>query len=108
MLNINDLIGSWNLIEHSQINEDLEGRLIYRHDGTMSVHITGKFDEVVVLIAYSGTYFVEESYIIHKVEISDNPKRVGTEQRRYIKFEDDLMIFTEDLHDTVFRVVWKK
>lgn len=61
----------------------------------MSVHITGKFDRVEVLISYSGTYDFEEDCVVHKVEISDNPKRIGTEQRRYIKLDSDLLTFTE-------------
>jgi hypothetical protein len=107
-VDIEKLLGSWMLVDHSQINEDLNGELVYREDKTMSVHITGKFNGVDILISYSGTYLIEEEYIIHKVEISDNPKRVGREQRRYVKLDGDLMTFTESPYDSSFRVVWQK
>ncbi len=103
-----NLIGEWILLEHSQINEDLRGKLVYSSDMNMSVHITGKFNGVDIFISYSGTYFIEENFIIHKVEISENPKRVGAELRRYLKLNGDLMTFTESPHDSSFRVVWQK
>ncbi len=106
--NLKYLIGKWKLVEHSQVNEELEGQLVYREDRTMSVHITGKYDGVEVLISYSGTYDFEEGCVVHKVEISDNPKRVGTEQRRYIKLDGDLMTFTESPIETSFKIVWQK
>jgi hypothetical protein len=102
------LIGKWTLVAHSQVNEELDGQLVYREDKTMSVHITGKFNGVEVLISYSGTYYFEEGCVVHKVEISDNPKRIGTEQRRYIKLAGDLMIFTESPLETSFKIVWQK
>ena len=66
------------------------------------------YDGVEVLISYSGTYDFEEGCVVHKVEISDNPKRVGTEQRRYIKLDGDLMTFTESPIETSFKIVWQK
>ncbi len=71
------LIGIWNLLEHSEINESLRGTLIYSSDNKMSVHITGKTDGAEILISYSGIYYLENNFVIHKVEISDNPKRIG-------------------------------
>lgn len=102
------LIGTWTLLEHSQINEDLQGVLTYTDDNKMSVHISGKFDGAEVLITYSGTYYLDKGYVIHKVEVSDNPKRIGTEQRRFIRMEDNLMTFTESASETSFKIVWKK
>lgn len=102
------LIGNWKLLEHSQINQDLQGELIYTLDNKMSVYITGKFDGSEVLISYSGTYYLEKNFVIHKVVVSDNPKRIGTEQRRYIRMNGKQMTLTESALETSFKVVWVK
>lgn len=107
-LSQSQLIGTWSLLEHSQINEDLNGVLTYESDNKMSVHISGKFDGIEVLINYSGTYYLDKGYVIHKVEVSDNPKRIGTEQRRYIQMNGNIMTFTESASEISFKIVWKK
>ncbi len=69
----------------------------------MSVHITGKFNGLQVLISYSGTFYLDKDYVVHKVEVSDNPKRIGSEQ-----FDGDLITFSDSPVEASFKIVWQK
>ncbi len=102
------LFGSWILIEHSQIESDLKGNLSYLADGRMSVQITGKNQGRDIEIIYSGLFFIEGNYVVHHIEKSNNPDRIGTQQKRYIEFNDNLMIFTDGLISPQFKIVWQK
>ena len=99
------IIGTWILIEHSEIDENLVGSLVYSADNKMSVHITGKINGEEILIKYSGSYSLHPGFITHKVDISDNPKRIGTEQKRFVQLTGNLMTLTDE---TNFKAVWVK
>jgi hypothetical protein len=102
-----DIIGTWRLVEHSQIDEEMNGLLIYHPNGSMSVLITGKKNKVEVLIAYSGFYTVHENQVNHEVLVSDKPARLDTSLKRYMKLENRKLILTESL-ESELKVVWER
>jgi Lipocalin-like domain len=105
----NELIGAWTLKSfvrevsgtgerYNQLGEHPKGLLIYSKDGRMSVIITAEnrvaprgdtpTDEERIklhqtMIAYAGTYQVEDGKVIHHIDIAWNEARLGSDQVRY-------------------------
>jgi hypothetical protein len=45
-------------------------------------------------MSYCGTYEARDGEVIHRVAVSDFPNWVGSEQRRFYKFEDEKLILS--------------
>jgi hypothetical protein len=55
---------------------------------------------VASFVAYSGTFLVEGQDVIHAVEMSLEPRWVGTKQRRHVELAEDgrgLVLSTDPL-----------
>jgi hypothetical protein len=110
---MNKLLGTWKLVKHPQFLGAPEGLLCYQPNGTMFVIISGissppKTAEVNV-IAYSGKFSFSNDTLIHHVEISNDLKKVGTDQMRYPFFEhDELILQDQRENEGAMKIHWKK
>jgi hypothetical protein len=92
-----------------QMGEHPNGYLSYSADGRMYAIITAESrvkpdaanptDEQRVnlhktMIAYAGTYRVEADKVIHRVDISWNEARTGTDQIRFFKLDGNVLTIT--------------
>lgn len=114
------LIGRWGLVQHGRFDslgnyhptaEHMNGQLIYASDGSMSVLITKMPEPILTsdIIAYSGSYSVEDGKVLHHIEVSPYPKRLGTTEIRLASFRgDDLVLATEPDHGGRYEIVWRK
>jgi hypothetical protein len=108
MLSRENLIGRWNLIEHFQIDDNLEGELIYNDDHTMLVNIKGTFKGDTLNISYNGTFELKDDYVIHKVLKSNNQKIIDTDQIRYVTLSANKLILSPNQGELGSRIVWVK
>ena len=105
------LLGIWRLVSYeveSQAAGEREpllgksptGNIIFTSDGRMMVLLTGegrkapntdqdRAELLKSMVAYTGMYRVEGDKWITKVDVADNPTRVGTEQARFYKLDGD-------------------
>ena len=127
-MSTNPLLGTWHLerwvITYADgrkpsypFGEDVQGLLVYTHDGTMSGIIarqgrarmssesakTAPQPEQLAAFqsyfSYAGTYEIEGDDVIHHVTQALFPNLVGTDQRRRMRFEGDGLELTAE--DTV-------
>jgi hypothetical protein len=131
-------IGTWKLVSFESRSPSGEltyprgsnpvGRLTYDRDGRMAVQImrpgVGKFagpssraataaeaeSAFRGYSAYFGTYFVDEAadQVIHKVESSLFPNWVGTEQKRFFRFEGNRLTLEADTAAGRSKLVWER
>lgn len=108
----NQIVGTWLLesfLIESKQNEkrdwgtNVHGLLIYAPSGHMSVSINkdveiksaveaqNYFDSILF---YSGTFSVDGEVVKHQVTEASNPNRIGKEQIRFAKLENDLLTLT--------------
>lgn len=108
----NEITGTWLLerflIESPQKDQrdwgtNVHGLLIYSPSGHMSVSINknvenksdievqNNFDSILF---YSGTFSVDGEVIKHQVTQASNPNRIGKEQIRFAKLENNLLTLT--------------
>ena len=113
----NPVVGTWRLKSfvreiaatgerYNQLGEHPEGFLGYSTDGRMYAilvasdrvrpHEEAPTDEDRVklhksMIAYAGTYTIEDGKVIHHVDISWNGARTGTDQVRFYRLEGDTL-----------------
>ena len=108
----NEIVGTWLLegflIESPQKGQrnwgtNIHGLLIYSPSGHMSVSINrdvekksdgdgqNYFDSILF---YSGTFDVDGETIKHQVTEASNPTRIGKEQIRFAKLENDILTLT--------------
>ena len=78
------------------------GRVVLTKDGRLSASITDARVEVPdgetrEYSCYAGPYTFDGKSLITKVDACSDPERMGTEQIRSVKFEDDLMILQPPL-----------
>jgi hypothetical protein len=137
----NPLIGTWKLKSQvwtltatgekvHQMGEHPNGYLNYSTDGRMYAIITAEnrvqpdaanpTDEQRVklhktMIAYAGTYTVEADKVIHRVDISWNEARTGTDQIRFFKLDGNILTITtppfksaQDGREGRSALVWEK
>jgi hypothetical protein len=94
-----DLVGTWQLTDHTVFSSEASGLLLYHPNGSMAVVITGKLDKsgspIDHLIAYAGTFTVEGEYVVHHVTVSDNISRLVEPQRRYATLNGTKLILSE-------------
>ncbi|MEO5964752.1 MAG: lipocalin-like domain-containing protein [Candidatus Limnocylindrales bacterium] len=111
-----DLVGTWRLrawtataddgVEHP-MGEPPEGILVYTADGTMittigragrppidGVDMLGgpeaqRLEAFTTFIAYSATFRMDGSDVVHDVTMSLFPNWIGTQQRRHVALSDD-------------------
>jgi Lipocalin-like domain len=67
------------------------------------------------MIAYAGTYTVEADKVIHRVDISWNEARTGTDQIRFFKLDGNILTITtppfksaQDSREGRSALVWEK
>ena len=126
-LSMADLVGTWLLRDWSLLLDDgqvaapfgphPQGIVVYTAEGRMLTTIgardRGVGDADLVsgtdaarqaavrsFVAYSGTFLVEGQDVIHAVEMSLEPRWVGTKQRRHVELADDgrgLVLSTDPL-----------
>jgi hypothetical protein len=131
-------IGTWELVsfESRSASGDVTyprgrrpaGRLTYDREGRMAVQImqrerlkfasensrTATAAEAESAFrgysAYFGTYRVDEAagYVIHKVEASLFPNWVGTDQKRFFRFEDNRLTLEADGPAGRSKLVWER
>ena len=118
----NSFVGTWRLIsaEHRDSDgqvaylygKDPVGYIMYNDDGHMAVaiassgrsnfvsedRVTATAEEKVAAVntytSYCGTYEIRDDRVIHHVEVSLFPNRVGTDQERIFRFDDDTLSLT--------------
>ena len=119
------IIGTWKVLSYVSRDEETgeeakpwgdkpSGYLIYTASGYMSAvgHAEGRTpptsaeDRVKLysgLTAYSGKYTRTPEGVIHHVEVAWNPAWIGTDQVRYVRFDDDntMQITTPPVKSTV-------
>ena len=106
-----DLVGTWRLETWVAAADDGSfaepfgpaplGYLMYTSDGHMITTVStpdraGTGGDLLsgtadasTFAAYAGTFHVDDSDIIHGVEMSLSPDWIGTEQRRHVDLSDD-------------------
>lgn len=111
-----DLEGTWRLRSWRSVGADEStiepfgprplGWLVYTADGHMITTIStrdrepiggdllsgpdaGRLEAFATFLAYSGTYRMDGSQVVHQVEMSLFPDWIGTEQRRYVAVSAD-------------------
>lgn len=137
----NELIGAWTLKSfvrevsgtserYNQFGEHPKGLLIYSKDGRMSVIIAAEnrvaprgdtpTDEERIklhesMIAYAGTYRVEDGKVIHHIDIAWNEARLGSDQVRYYTIDGAVLTVKTptikspvDGREGVSVLVWEK
>ncbi|OFZ30735.1 MAG: hypothetical protein A2622_13785 [Bdellovibrionales bacterium RIFCSPHIGHO2_01_FULL_40_29] len=108
----NQIVGTWLLerflIETPQNEQrdwgsNAQGLLIYTSSGHMSVSINrdvekksdveaqNYFDSILF---YSGTFVVDGEVVKHQVMQASNPNRIGKEQIRFAKLENNILTLT--------------
>lgn len=108
----NQIVGTWLLesfLIESKQNEkrdwgtNVHGLLIYAPSGHMSVSINKDVEKKSTVEAqnyfdsilfYSGTFSVDGEVVKHQVAEASNPNRIGKEQIRFAKLENDLLTLT--------------
>jgi hypothetical protein len=116
----NSFIGTWRLVsaetrlDSGEVNyplgRDAVGYLSYHQDGYMAVTImkdnrpqfasedfrAGSQEERLAAFdtyfSYCGTYEVNETKVIHRIEVSLFPNWVGSHQERYFEFRGDQLV----------------
>lgn len=92
--------GAWKLADYRLTDADgavtrpfadTQGLLIYTADGFMSASMSGGGMRPLF---YSGPYETLVDKNIHHIEISNDPKLVGTDQQRLVSFEGDRLVLT--------------
>jgi Lipocalin-like domain len=137
----NPVVGTWRLKSfvreivgtgerYNQLGEHPQGFLGYSSDGRMyAILVAGDrikpqeeaaTDEERVklhklMIAYAGTYTIDGGKVLHRVDISWNGARTGTDQVRFYKLEGDTLTIRTapnkspvDGREGVGVVVWEK
>jgi hypothetical protein len=137
----NPLVGAWRLVSYeckvgdgkrsSPLGADPVGYILYTEDGQMSVQIAaadrppfasgdlhgGTAEEMIAAadsyIAYCGTYELFDDRVVHHVEHSFFPNRVGTAQTRYYELDGDRIALVTppiliDGEEQVCRIVWER
>jgi hypothetical protein len=113
----NPVIGTWKLKtfvrevvgtseRYNQLGEYPNGFIGYSRDGRMYVLIVAgdrvkpvgssatdmeRIQLYNSMIAYAGTYTIKDDKIIHRVDISWNGTRTGTDQTRFFKVDGDTL-----------------
>jgi hypothetical protein len=114
------LLGSWMLVKHGHFDpsgqyhstgDHVTGELIYAADGSMSVLIA-KIPEPAQLndiIAYSGTFSIDDNVVSHHIKIAADAKRVNTIEPRIASFRgEDLVLITKPNAEGYWEIVWRR
>jgi len=136
----NPLVGAWRLVRYEAhagdevtypLGEDASGYIMYTPDGYMSVLIMAagrtnfasddilggtdeeKLEAARTFLSYCGGYEFLGDRVIHKIETASYPNRVGTEQVRYVRQENDELVLTTPpmvIHGTSRsgRLLWER
>ncbi|GGL70688.1 hypothetical protein GCM10010129_12740 [Streptomyces fumigatiscleroticus] len=98
-----DLVGVWRLVSFEELDETgapgpgplgarPAGCLVYTGDGHVSVHMTrGPGSGPAACLGYAGTWRLDGSRVVHRVEITQRSDWVGTEQVREATLADGLL-----------------
>ena len=120
MIDRTRLIGRWRLVRHGHVDplgnyhptgERMNGQLIYACDGSMSVLITKVPEPNLAsdIIAYSGSFSVAAGKVLHHIEVSPHPGRLGTTEIRLVSLRgNDLVLATEPDAGGRYEIVWRK
>jgi len=114
-----DIIGSWTLIRHGIVSPDgnftptgseMDGQLMYTNDGTMSVFITKTSTPSTLtdIIAYSGTFTITDSHVIHHLRVTIQKERKGSNEIRIASREGSVLTLkTEPTAQGYYEIVWQ-
>lgn len=114
------LAGTYELISHGRFDSDgmssssghqMSGQLMYSDDGFMSVFITfvNEPTEFSDMVIYSGRFSIDGNKIVHHIENSPNLKRRNTDEIRYFKFENNLLILlTPQTPEGFYEIKWQR
>ena len=111
-MNVDSLVGTWRLVSFEVLDaegrrafpfgKDAVGFITYTADGRIAVPVGatkrprlttpdwvgGPDPEIAAAArdycAYCGTYEVHDSVVVHRVELSLMPDRIGVEQQRHV------------------------
>ncbi|MFJ8933008.1 lipocalin-like domain-containing protein [Streptomyces sp. NPDC102364] len=120
-----DLIGAWRLVSFEELDDDTGatsegplgagpcGRLIYTRDGHVSVNMMRGADPgPVPYMGYAGTWRLDGSRVVHRIEVTARPDWVGTEQSRKATLEDGRLTLWAETHIEGVRhrrvLVWRR
>ncbi|MGW6905705.1 lipocalin-like domain-containing protein [Streptomyces sp. NPDC054940] len=96
-----DLIGVWRLVSFEELDDtgatsrgplgaEPSGRLIYTRDGHVSVNMMRGADPgPVPYMGYAGTWRLNGSQVVHRIEVTPRPDWINTEQTREATLEND-------------------
>ncbi|MBQ0028262.1 MAG: lipocalin-like domain-containing protein [Lachnospiraceae bacterium] len=131
-----DLIGTWKLVSYTLITEegsviyplgkDCKAYLIYTEDGHVSAQMSavgrkpyasgdlheGTLAEMAeaahTYMAYCGTYtlMLEDSKVMHNIEISMNPCWENQSQERILDYDGKFLSISADINNA--RLIWEK
>lgn len=87
-----DLTGSWSLVSWSA-RPSPAGRLIYSPDGFMSAFLASA-DGSSDALAYSGSWELLGSEVVHHVSLATRPSFVGVDLVRAVSWEGDDLVLT--------------
>ena len=143
-LDRSQVVGTWRLRTWDSVFEDgsvgyvmgdtpVVGVIVYTADGTMITTISAadrppidgddplsgpddqRLQAMATFIAYSGTYRLEGSDVIHDVAISLHPNWVGGSQRRHATLSEDgqtLTLSTDRMlvggRPSIQRLIWER
>jgi hypothetical protein len=108
----NGILGVWQLENWEIQKKDgtyksrgkhLRGLLMYSSTGQMSVSMAS--DGPVIF--YAGTYELKDNHMVHRAEISFDPKNFTNVKRR-VNLNGDTLILQNDDDKRGIRLTWKK
>ena len=126
MIDRNDIIGEWKLLEFEiedikqnkkQWRADSQGILIYTPSGYMSVSINSKIDgdqgssinKFNSILFYAGTYKLNENgKIIHHVTNASDPNRIGKKMIREGTLIGDSLKLVGDGDFGIATIIWQR
>jgi hypothetical protein len=110
----NDILGVWQL-ENWEIEKkdgtfkrrgkNLRGLLMYASNGQMSVSMSSDGP----MVFYAGTYELKDNHLLHRAEISFDPKNFTDVKRRVTTLNGDTLVLqTEEDAKRQLRLTWKR
>ena len=93
------ILGGWELIGLRIVDDSgkvlsqpqaRKGQLLYTNDGCVAAFMSGDDGNV----AYSGRFEVSGPRIVHRIQMSLDPKLIGTSQIRIARMEGDRLVLS--------------
>ncbi len=117
------IVGTWKLLRWTRLvggaeepgpfGSDALGRLLYSPDGYMSANLMRR--NRAQHLSYCGRYEIDEreSSVLHRIELSSNPKWVETARKRFVEFTGEqlklsTLPFLEQGKEAVVTLLWRR